>query len=124
VEAVRYARNVGIDAIARRTPVLAADLRNKLAAIPGVRTLDHGPQLGALVTFAVAGWQPQPFKAALDRHKINSALSFREFAQFDFGDKDIDWCLRLSPHYYNTEEEIDQTVTAVAELAAGGANQA
>ncbi|MET0136505.1 MAG: aminotransferase class V-fold PLP-dependent enzyme [Kibdelosporangium sp.] len=124
VEAVRYARNVGIEAIVRRTPALATDLRDKLAAVPGVRTLDRGPQLGALVTFAVEGWQPQPFKAALDQRKINSALSFREFAQFDFGDKDIDWCLRLSPHYYNTDEEIDQTVAAVAELAAGGVSRA
>jgi selenocysteine lyase/cysteine desulfurase len=73
--------------------------------------------LSAIVTFAIEAWQPQPFKAALDAHGINSALSFREFAQFDFGDKGVDWCLRLSPHYYNTEEEVAQVVAAVAGLA-------
>ncbi|WP_433244584.1 aminotransferase class V-fold PLP-dependent enzyme [Streptosporangium sp. CA-135522] len=118
--AARYARQVGIDAIARRSPVLAARLRDKLDAVPGVRTLDRGPQLGALVTFAIEGWQPQPFKAAMDARKINSALSFREFAQFDFGDKDVDWCLRLSPHYYNTEEEVDLVASVVADLSRGG----
>ncbi|MCK2218519.1 aminotransferase class V-fold PLP-dependent enzyme [Actinomadura sp. ATCC 31491] len=117
--AVRYARRVGMDAVARRTPALAAVLRGRLAELPGVRVLDHGRQLGALVTFAVEGWEPEPFKAALDARRINSALSFRHFAQFDFGDKDVDWCLRLSPHYYNTEQEVDQVVAAVAELGTG-----
>lgn len=115
--AVRYARDVGIEAIARRTPALAARLRDGLAPIPGVRVLDRGPDPAALVTFEIAGWQPQAFKAAMDGRGINSALSFREFAQFDFGDKDVDWCLRLSPHYYNTEEEVDRVTDAVAELA-------
>ncbi|MGV9771004.1 aminotransferase class V-fold PLP-dependent enzyme [Streptosporangium sp. NPDC003464] len=115
--AVRYARQVGVDAIARRSPALAARLRDRLAAVPGVRVLDRGPRLGALVTFAIEGWRPEPFKAALDARNINSALSFREFAQYDFGDKDVDWCLRLSPHYYNTEDEVEEVAAAVADLA-------
>ncbi|GAA1570394.1 aminotransferase class V-fold PLP-dependent enzyme [Kribbella sancticallisti] len=116
--AVRYAREVGVEAISRRTPDLARRLRNDLDALPGVRALDRGNQLGALVTIAVDGWEAAPFKAALDARSINSALSFRWFAQFDFGDKDVDWCLRLSPHYYNTEDEIAEVVAAVAELRA------
>lgn len=115
-EAARYALAVGVDAVAQRTPALAARLRDRLADQPGVRVLDRGPQLGALVTFAVQGWQPQEFKAALDARRINSALSFREFAWFDFGDKGVDWCLRLSPHYYNTEDEVDLAAEAVAEI--------
>jgi selenocysteine lyase/cysteine desulfurase len=54
----------------------------------------------------------------MDARGINSALSFREFAQFDFGDKNVDWCLRFSPHYYNTEDEVDAVVAAVAEIMA------
>lgn len=115
--AARYARGIGVEAIARRSPALAARLRDLLDAVPGARVLEQGPELGAIVTFTIEGWQPEPFKAAMDARRINSALSFREFAQFDFGDKDVDWCLRLSPHYYNTEEEVDQVAAAVAELA-------
>ncbi|WP_225833266.1 aminotransferase class V-fold PLP-dependent enzyme [Streptomyces sp. NK08204] len=118
--AVRYALRVGLEPISRRTPVLAAGLRDRLAALPGVRVLDGGPAPAALVTFEIAGWQPQPFKAALDERGVNSALSFREFAQYDFADKDVDWCLRLSPHYYNTEEEVDMVAAAVSELAERG----
>lgn len=115
--AARYALAVGQAAIARRTPALAARLREGLAAVPGVRVLDRGPAPAALVTFEIAGWQAQPFKRAVDARGINSALSLREFAQYDFADKDVDWCLRLSPHYYNTEEEVDAVADTVAELA-------
>ena len=114
--AVRYARGVGIEAISLRTPALAGRLRDELDALPGVQALDRGNQLAALVTIAVEGWQAEEYKTALDARRINSALSFRRLAQFDFGDKDIDWCLRLSPHYYNTDDEIDEVVAAVAEL--------
>ncbi|MER7765876.1 aminotransferase class V-fold PLP-dependent enzyme [Kitasatospora sp. NPDC096140] len=114
--AVRYALRVGPQAVARRTPALAARLRGHLAALPGVRTLDRGPAPAALVTFAVEGRQADPFKAALDARGINSALSYREFAQYDFADKEVEWCLRLSPHYYNTEDEVDAVAAAVAEL--------
>lgn len=117
--AVRYAREVGVAAGGRRARRLAARLREALAAVDGVAVLDKGPDPAALVTFTIEGWEPGPFKAAMDARRINSALSFREFAQYDFGDKDVDWCLRLSPHYYNTEEEIDEAATAVAELAPG-----
>ncbi|MBD0691503.1 aminotransferase class V-fold PLP-dependent enzyme [Streptomyces sp. CBMA123] len=115
--AVRYALRVGLEPIARRTPALAGQLREQLAAIPGLRTLDRGPAPAALVTFAIEGWEAEPFKAAMDARGINSALSYREFAQYDFADKDVEWCLRLSPHYYNTEDEVNAVAGAVAELA-------
>ena len=120
--AIRYARQVGIEAIARRSPMLAARLRDRLDEIGGVRVLERGRTLGAIVTFAIEGWQPQQFKAAMDARRINSALSFREFAVFDFADKAVDWCLRLSPHYYNTEDEVDQVAAAVADLSRARGN--
>ncbi|MET7283338.1 aminotransferase class V-fold PLP-dependent enzyme [Kribbella sp. NPDC005582] len=118
--AVRYAREVGIEAISQRTPALAARLRDGLDQLPGIRALDRGAQLGALVTIAVDDWQPEAFKSALDARSINSALSFRRFAQFDFGDKNVNWCLRLSPHYYNTDDEVDHVIATIAELRAAG----
>jgi selenocysteine lyase/cysteine desulfurase len=69
------------------------------------------------VTCEIAGWEPDPFKQALDGRGVNSALSHREFAQYDFGvDKDVDWAIRLSPHYYNTAEEVDVVVDVIREL--------
>ncbi|MGO1052716.1 aminotransferase class V-fold PLP-dependent enzyme [Crossiella sp. CA198] len=116
--AARYALRVGMAEVARYSPALGADLRARLAEVPGVRVLDRGPRLSAMVTFAIAGWDSAAFKTALDQRGINSALSFRELAQFDFADKQVDWALRLSPHYYNTQDEVARVAAAVAELAA------
>lgn len=81
--------------------------------------LDRGLNLAAIVTFDVAGWQAQAFKQAMNARHINSALSFRNFALYDFADKDVEWCLRLSPHYYNTEDEVDAVADAVADVCSG-----
>ena len=35
-------------------------------------------------------------------------------AQIDFSDKDVNWALRLSPHYYNTKSEIDNAVEVLS----------
>jgi selenocysteine lyase/cysteine desulfurase len=118
-EATRYALAVGLDAIAERTPALGRRLRHGLGEIDGVRILDRGRECCAIVTFALDGWEPDPLKEALAARRINSSISLREYAIFDFDEKGVDWCIRLSPHYYNTEAEVDDVLAAVAELAAG-----
>jgi selenocysteine lyase/cysteine desulfurase len=118
--AARYALQVGLGPISRRSPALASRLRSRLVEIPGVRVLDRGRQLSSIVTFDIAGCEPHQFKQAMDVRGINSALSFREWALYDFTEKNVEWCLRLSPHYYNTDHEVDAVAYAVAELARGG----
>jgi selenocysteine lyase/cysteine desulfurase len=118
--AIRYALALGADWIWERATSLAAALRRRLGAIEGVRVLDRGPELCAIVTAAITGWEPDAFKAALDERGINASLSFRETAMYDLTAKDVDWCVRLSPHYYNTEDEVGGVAAAVEEIVAGG----
>src|SRR5699024_4812575 len=113
-----YARGVGLDVIGRRTPALAAELRRRLEGTPGLRLLDHGSVLGGIVTVEVAGWEPDALKARLDDAGINSALSLRQFAQFDSSDKQVDWGVRLAPHYYNPVDEVDIVADVMRGLAA------
>lgn len=115
--AVRYALSVGISSIAKRSPALGAMLREGLSGIEGIDVLDRGRKRCAIVTFTVSGAEPDRFKQALDAHRINSSLGLREYALFDFADKDVDWCVRLSPHYYNTKQEIEHVLAVVEELA-------
>jgi len=117
--ATRYALEVGLEQIAKRSPLLGAQLRDRLATIDGVRMLDRGGELCAIVTFTIEGQRPDNLKRELDDRGINSALSFREYALYDFTEKDVDWCLRLSPHYYNTEQEVEDVVEAIKELTPG-----
>jgi selenocysteine lyase/cysteine desulfurase len=116
--AIRYALTVGIDVIAERTPALGAALRERLAKLDGVRIFDRGRRRCAIVTFTVDGWNSEVLMTELRRRRINSSVSAREHALYDFTDKSIEACVRMSPHYYNTEQEVNEVVDAVRELVA------
>src|SRR5919197_36841 len=115
--AVHYALTIGIDAIAERTKALGGGLRDRLAEIDGVRILDRGRERCAIVTFTLSGWTAKAVQHELGVRAINSSVSLREYALFEFTDKAVDSCVRLSPHYYNTEQEVDRVVAVVGELA-------
>jgi selenocysteine lyase/cysteine desulfurase len=53
---------------------------------------------------------------ALRARRINTTAQIREHALIDYDDKGVAASLRLSPHYYNTEDEIDRAVVALREL--------
>ena len=113
--AARYALEVG-SAGGERAVRLAARLRAGLAAIPGVRTLDRGHNPCAIVTAEVAGHDGGEIKRRMLAHKVNIVSSLRWFGQYDFGEKKVDSAIRLSPHYFNTEAEVDLAVELVAAL--------
>ncbi len=118
--AARYANTVGLAAIEERASMLAARLRSGLEAVDGVRVLDRGADLCAIVTISVAGHRPRDLMRQLRERRINTTGQGRNDALMDYEAKDVDGSLRLSPHYFNTTDEVDAAVAAVAELSLGG----
>jgi selenocysteine lyase/cysteine desulfurase len=114
--AARYAAGVGLDAARDRARELAHYARGRLAAVPGVRVLDRGPELCAIVTIAVVGRDTTELKLELRRRGINTSSPHREDAVIDMDEKKVESALRISPHYYNTKEEIDTAVDALRKL--------
>jgi selenocysteine lyase/cysteine desulfurase len=114
--AIEYCLNIGEDRIWQQIQVLSKYMRNELLKNPKVRVLDKGPELGALVTFTVEDSQPGFILDELLRRKINVVPSFRNFAVIDFDEKGVEWAIRVSPHYYNTFEEVDLLIKAVEEI--------
>lgn len=115
--AARYALNLGLASIQTRSFELAATLRTALSSLPKVRVLDKGVQKCAIVTMDFqTKLSAEAFKKALDVQGFNTSLSFRNFALLDYTEKQVEWALRASPHYYNTEAEIAQFVEALAQL--------
>ena len=96
---------------------LAALLRQLLAEIPGVRVLDRGRERCAIVSVGVAGRDAADLKLRLRHRGINASSADRMSGVLDMDDKGATSVLRFSPHYYNTEDELDAAVTALAELA-------
>ncbi len=114
--AARYAATVGVAAGGERAAMLASRLRRDLEALDGVTILDRGPRLCAIVTARVADADPVTLVAQLRRRGINTSALDRSSAVLDFDHKGVEGALRLSPHYYNTEAEIDRAVAAIDEL--------
>ena len=115
--AARYALQVGVEEAGARAWSLAATLRKQLASIPDVRVLDRGTTQCAIVTANVSGKDPAKLVRELRRRGINTSSADRTSAVLDFDDKGVEGALRISPHYYNTEAEIDAVVEALTELA-------
>src|SRR5438552_509816 len=55
----------------------------------------------------------------LRQRGINTSSTDRKSGVLDMDEKRASTALRLSPHYYNTEDELEAAVAAVAELAGG-----
>lgn len=114
--AAEYALEVGIESAGRRARELAEYARASLAALQGVRVLDRGPELCAIVTIAIAGRDTGDIKLQLRARGINTSSPHREDAVIDMDEKQAASALRISPHYYNTREEIDTAVEALQEI--------
>jgi selenocysteine lyase/cysteine desulfurase len=97
---------VGLDWIFRRGATLTAELHNRLAAVSGVEVVTPGGALAGIVTFRIPGW---PVDDALTEVRRRVFAIVSQAPGLD--------AVRASVSWFNTSEEIDRFVAAVAELA-------
>ncbi len=112
--AIDYALACGIEPIAERIGALASRLRTGLAEIPGVMVRDRGTVQSGIVTLRVD--DAAGVVAGLRARGINTSLSTPDYSRIDFGRDQATGLVRISPHAYNTEDEVDRAIAAVAEL--------
>jgi cysteine desulfurase/selenocysteine lyase len=115
--AIDYAQNVGQENIFKKVAALTEYAVNQLSTIEGISI--YGPQdiknrLG-IIPFNVKGLHPDRITAYLEEKKviIESGTFMANTLLQQYG---IDKMARLSPHYFNTEEEIDLTVSHIKSL--------
>jgi selenocysteine lyase/cysteine desulfurase len=111
--ATRYLLSQDQQWIQDRITHLGQVLRNRLSDIPDVRVLDHGTHLCGIVTAYHPAFQGYKIRDWLREQRVNTSVSTLNAAQIDFSRKGIDAALRLSVHYYNTEEELEQAVAFI-----------
>lgn len=122
--AVRYVLQHGCQRLSSRTLAMADLARRRLAAVPGVTLLEGAPdgtsngveQLGAILTLTVEGWQPEALVRELRQRSIHTSAALRTSAVIDYNERGISGALRVSPHYYNSESEIEALADTLAEL--------
>ena len=112
--AIDYALDCGIEAISERIGDLAARLRAGLAEIPGVVVRDRGSVQSGIVTIRVDN--AAGVVAGLRGQGVNTSLSTPDYSRIDFGRDQATGLVRISPHAYNTEAEIDHLLTTLRSL--------
>lgn len=112
-EAARYACSLGLSAIQKRAWALTDRLREALDRIPKVTLRDTGREQCAIASFSIDGADPTAVAAALRSDGINISVSRRSSTRLDAEARSLPDLLRASPHYYNTEDEIDRFVAAI-----------
>lgn len=105
--AIKYAQKVGLENIRIRLHELSEYMRTKLADVPCVKVLDKGERKCAIVTIQVSDKDVIEVKKHLFKVGINVTTALRSSAVIDFDSKKVKEAVRVSPHYYNTFEEID-----------------
>ena len=117
-EAARYALAAGPEA-GLRTQELATRLRERLAAaVPGICLMDRGPRLCAIVTAQIQSFpNAKDLVIRLRASGINTSASVSGRGPFNAPGAEGISVLRISPHYYNTLEEIDLAVAAISKLS-------
>ncbi|MEL6141080.1 MAG: aminotransferase class V-fold PLP-dependent enzyme [Bacteroidota bacterium] len=110
-KATAYLNRVGIDFIQERIRHLSRALETSvygMAALQPHRYFEVSPS--GIHLFSVPTWRkdPRTLIKILRENGLHASTSGQANDQYHFREKGIDWALRLSLHYYNTEEEIDR----------------
>lgn len=115
--ALDYAAEIGISAIFDRVKELTKYSLERMQTIPGITI--YGPENVedrlAIIPFNVKGLSPERIMGFLEDHRIiiEAGTFMANTLLQQYG---INKMARISPHYFNTREEIDRAVDLIALL--------
>ncbi|MFI1734165.1 N-methyl-L-tryptophan oxidase [Streptomyces acidicola] len=98
---------------------LAAALRERLGALPGVRVTDPPAAGSAIVTFVVDGLDASEVQRQLARRRVHLVAVPADHGRWDMDPRGLTQVVRASMHVYTDDGDLDALVEAVAEIANG-----
>ena len=105
-KAVAYALDIGLERIWNRISHLGSFARKELTKIPGVILHDRGEQRSGIITFTIEGLDSFLLKSKLTKSGINVSIGQSQATPIYMEKSALNAIVRLSLHYYNTEDEI------------------
>jgi selenocysteine lyase/cysteine desulfurase len=115
--ALEYALELGMEAIQERVLALNRYLQEQVQAVPGVALRDPSPAESGITTLRIDYPDGGPaLNKRLRAAGVNGSTVLRLRDPINFPAGEPDWGLRWSPHYYNTEAEVDRAVGILREV--------
>jgi cysteine desulfurase/selenocysteine lyase len=114
--AADYALGIGLDVTHARIAWLADRLRAELARLPGVVVRDRGTARTGIVMFSVEGRDAQAVVRSIKEQGVNVSFSPASYAIRDFAAQGLTGGIRVSPHVYTDESDLDAFLAAVGSL--------
>jgi selenocysteine lyase/cysteine desulfurase len=111
--AADYALALGLDVTRARIGWLADRIRAALATIPRVVLRDRGTVRTGIVMFSVDGLDAGDVAASIKAAGVNVSYSPQAYALRDFRAQGITGGVRVSPHVFNDDHDIDALISAV-----------
>jgi len=115
--AIDHLLALGIHPVAERVGGLGDRLRTLLGGIEGVDVHDGGTRRCGIVTFTCGGLDPAAVAAAASSAGVNVSVTEGPAARLDLGGPRPEAVVRASPHYYNTDDELEHLADVVIGLA-------
>lgn len=115
--AADYALKLGLPAIEARCRVITEAVKNALTEIKGVKLRDLGARQSAIVSFTIDDIDAATVMRLLSAHSINVSVSTPTSTPIDADERQLPPVVRVSPHYYNTEEEVAELASRIREIA-------
>lgn len=107
MEATKYANAVGMKEIENYNRKLSEKLRQNLKN-SRFNVWDWGNNLSSIVTFSGPDGDLENIQKVLKENNVFFSVTYKNSALIDFTNKNINGIVRLSPHYFNTVDEIEK----------------
>ncbi len=114
--AVDYLLDIGVDAATNQIARNALYLRKKLADCATVKMACPPSATSAIITFNLEGKTPVDVKARLAEQGIAVQIASVVHTRLDLERRGIDSAVRVSPHYYTSQSDMDRFIEAIQAL--------
>jgi len=112
--ALKFIASIGVPNIEARTRILSAALARKLAGVPRLKVISpssRATRSPAITLFEIEG---------INAVEIQALIQKKYRITVDEHTRDGHNALRVSTHFYNTHQEIDQLIAALQEITGSG----
>ncbi|MFJ9374702.1 N-methyl-L-tryptophan oxidase [Streptomyces sp. NPDC101455] len=107
---------LGVDTVAHHLTALAASLRDRLSALPGIQVTDPPASGGAIVTFVVDGLDASEVQRQLAYRRVHLIAVPAGHGRWDMDHRGLTKVVRASVHVYNDQDDLNALVEAVREI--------